>query len=238
LQQSGILQICAAGDDRRRVVVPALSEGLTVSDTALAQAVDDARAARGGEAPFAEWLGQSGYTIDEFSLALKRQMLSRLTTDRVAAAVPTSAEQVHAAHILVTSQSVAQEVRLMLSSGADFAQTARTYSQDLSTRDGGGDLGWFPRGWLAVPEVEQAAFAQAPGETSVVISASDGYHVVRTLELAADRPLSAVVYEALQRQAVELGSRRRWRPRRLMYSSRCRSAQRVQARRRPWPERS
>ncbi len=188
--------------EERVAVHAALVEGLTVDDAAVAQAVDRARASRGGEAPFAEWLSQSGYTIEEFSLALKRQMLSRLITDKVAAAVPTSAEQVHAAHILVTSQSVAEEVRLMLSSGADFAETARTYSQDLSTRAGGGDLGWFPRGELAVPEVEVAAFALAPAETSAVISAADGFHIVRTLERDGERPLSAVVLEALQRKAV------------------------------------
>jgi PPIC-type PPIASE domain/SurA-like N-terminal domain len=188
--------------EERVVVHAALAEGLTVDAAAVAQAVDQARAARGGEAPFAEWLGESGYTIEEFTLALKRQMLSRQITDQVADAVPTSAEQVHAAHILVTSQSVADEVRLMIASGADFAATARTYSQDLSTRAGGGDLGWFPRGWLAVPEVEAAAFALAPGETSAVISAADGFHIVRTLEEAPARPISAVVREALQRNAV------------------------------------
>ncbi len=211
-QQALGIDLATVGDNRKlvlramieeRVVVhAALAAGLTVDDTAVAQAVDRARAARGGEAPFAEWLGQSGYTIEEFSLALKRQMLSRLITDQVAASVPTSAEQVHAAHILVTSQPVADEIRLMLTSGADFAETARTYSQDLSTRAGGGDLGWFPRGWLAVPEVEAAAFALAPGETSAVISAADGFHIVRTMEKADQRPVSAVVYEALQRTAV------------------------------------
>ncbi|OGO46055.1 MAG: hypothetical protein A2Z30_06435 [Chloroflexi bacterium RBG_16_64_43] len=188
--------------EERVVVQAALSEGLTVDETAIAQGVDQARAARGGDPAFSEWLGQSGYTVEEFTLALKRQMLSRAITDRIVDGVPPQGEQVHAAHILVSSQAVADEVRLNIASGADFARTARTYSQDLSTRAGGGDLGWFPRGWLAVPEIEAAAFALAPGELSPVVVAADGFHIVTTIARENERPLSAPALEAARRKAL------------------------------------
>ena len=188
--------------EERAVVHAALGEGLTADDAAIAQGVDRARAARGGDAQFDDWLAQTGYSVEEFTLALKRQMLVRSITDRIAAGVPGTAEQVHAAHILVTSQSVADELLLNIGSGADFAELARDYSQDLSTRAGGGDLGWFPSGWLAVPEVETAAFALAPGEVSSVVSAADGFHIVRTIEKQSDRQLSAAALEALRRKVV------------------------------------
>lgn len=188
--------------EERVVVQQALSEGITVDAAAIAQGVDQARAARGGDPAFSEWLARSGYTVEEFTLALKRQMLSRAITDRIVDGVPPQGEQVHAAHILVSSRALADEVRLNVASGADFSQMARTYSQDLSTRAGGGDLGWFPRGWLAVPEIEAAAFALAPGEVSPVLAAADGYHVVRTIEKESERPLSAPVLEAARRKAL------------------------------------
>ncbi|MCX6025594.1 MAG: peptidylprolyl isomerase [Chloroflexi bacterium] len=188
--------------EERVVVQAALSEGLTVEEAAIARGVDQARAARGGDPAFSEWLAQSGYIVEEFTLALKRQMLSRALTDRIVEGVPPRGEQVHAAHILMSSQALADEVRLSIASGADFAQAARTYSQDLSTRAGGGDLGWVPRGWLAVPEIEAAAFALAPGEVSPVIAAADGFHIVRTIERESDRPLSAPALEAARRKAL------------------------------------
>ena len=191
--------------EERVVVQAALAEGLTVEDSALAQGVDRARAARGGDPQFTAWLTEMGYSVDEFSLALKRQMLSRLITDQVAGTVASKAEQVHAAHIMVATHSVADEVLLNIASGADFAEMARVYSQDLSTQAGGGDLGWFPRGVLAVPEVEVAAFALQPGEVSTVISATDGFHIVQTRERESERQLSAAALETLRRNAI-----RRW----------------------------
>ncbi len=188
--------------EERVVVQQALAEGVTVSETAVSHAVDQARAARGGDSGFGEWLSQSGYTVEEFTLALKRQMLSTALTDRIVDAVAPRGEQVHAAHILLSTQTLADEVRLNIASGAVFAELARIYSQDLSTRAGGGDLGWFPRGWLAVPEIESAAFALAPGEVSPVVAASDGYHIVQTIERESDRPLSAPILEAARRKAL------------------------------------
>ena len=43
--------------------------------------------------------------MEEFTLALKRQMLSRALTDRIVDGVPPRGEQVHAAHILMSSQA-------------------------------------------------------------------------------------------------------------------------------------
>jgi hypothetical protein len=188
--------------EERVVVQEALSQGVTVDQAAISEAVDRARAARGGDSGFAEWLTDAGYSVEEFTLALKREMLARALTDRIVEGVPTRGDQVHAAHILLSSQALADEVRLNIASGADFAQAARTYSQDMSTRAGGGDLGWFARGWLAVPEIEAAAFALAPGEISPVIEASDGFHIVRTIERDADRPLSAPILEAARTKAL------------------------------------
>ncbi|RME36452.1 MAG: peptidylprolyl isomerase, partial [Thermoflexia bacterium] len=103
-----------------------------------------------------------------------------------------------------------QHLLAQLQSGADFAQLARLYSQDESTRDVGGDLGWFPRGVLLAPEVEEAAFALQAGQVSPVIRSAFGYHIVQTLERAENRPISPENLQLLQEQAVQRWIEQLW----------------------------
>jgi peptidyl-prolyl cis-trans isomerase C len=79
---------------------------------------------------------------------------------------------------------------------------AVTQSLDLSTRVGGGDLGWFPRGVLTQPAVEEAAFALAPDEVSQVVESDLGYHLIEVIEREV-RPLSANDLRRLRQAAVE-----------------------------------
>jgi parvulin-like peptidyl-prolyl isomerase len=88
-----------------------------------------------------------------------------------------------------------------LQAGADFATVALNYSRDLSSRAAGGDLGWFPRGILTVPEVEDAAFALQPGETSGIVQSSLGFHIVQTIERDPARPLSPAAAQVLRAAA-------------------------------------
>ena len=64
--------------------------------------------------------------------------------------------------------------------GADFAQVARTLSDDASA-ERGGDLGTIGRGRLA-PEYERVAFALPPGQVSPVVETEFGFHVIQRVE--------------------------------------------------------
>lgn len=64
--------------------------------------------------------------------------------------------------------------------GADFAELARSHSED-ETAPAGGDLGWFGRGRM-VPPFEAAAFALAPGGISEVVETQFGFHLIRLEE--------------------------------------------------------
>lgn len=72
------------------------------------------------------------------------------------------------------ADSILSEIRR----GADFEQVARRESQDSSTRELGGDLGWQRRGEL-VPEFEQMMFALAPGQVSPLVFTPYGFHILR-----------------------------------------------------------
>jgi foldase protein PrsA len=94
---------------------------------------------------------------------------------------PTQAEQVHARHILVTDPDLAADLVQRLAAGEDFATLATANSEDTGSAQGGGDLGWFPRG-IMVSEFEEAAFGLGIGEPSGVITTTYGYHIIDVLE--------------------------------------------------------
>lgn len=72
----------------------------------------------------------------------------------------------------------AEEVLAQLRDGDDFEVLARRHSDDLGSRERGGDLGWFRAGRM-VPEFERMAFALRPGEISPVVESSFGFHIIR-----------------------------------------------------------
>jgi peptidyl-prolyl cis-trans isomerase C len=201
------------GDYRRQVLQSMIEEtvaeqaaalsGRTVTGEQLDAVIQSTRKARGGEEAFQTWLADTGYTQDEFRAAVSRQLLVQSAMDAVTAQVPLAAEQVHARHILVNNRALADTLLSWLAGGTDFADTAKSYSLDIGTRLTGGDLGWFPRGVLTTPEVEDAAFSLQDGQLSQIVKSAAGYHIVQTLARMDSRPLSPESLETLRRKAVE-----------------------------------
>ena len=124
-------------------------------------------------------------------------------TKRVVEGVPATDEHVHARHILVDTMEEADRILAQLQASADFGTLAQAYSQDTSTRDNGGDLGFFPRGILVAPEVERAAFDLQPGQFSGVVTSVLGYHIVQVVERDPARPVTQDNLRLLQDRAVQ-----------------------------------
>jgi peptidyl-prolyl cis-trans isomerase D len=100
-------------------------------------------------------------------------------------------ERVHARHILLKTDgksdaekkalhAKAEDLLKQLKGGADFAELAKKNSDD-SSKEQGGDLGWFTHGQM-VAEFDTAAFALKPKELSGVVTSQFGYHIIQTLE--------------------------------------------------------
>jgi peptidyl-prolyl cis-trans isomerase C len=176
----------------------ATKAGQTVTDDQLTAHISELTAKLGDAAKLSDWQTRMGYTDTSFRRALRTSMLAAWQRDQLAAAVPTTADQVHARQILLSSQDTANSVLQKLQAGEDFATLANTYDPSI-----GGDLGWFPKGYLTQSAVEDAAFALQPGQYSAIIETPLGFHIVQVIERDAQHPLSADALRFMQRQAID-----------------------------------
>jgi foldase protein PrsA len=179
----------------------AAAQGITVDDAEIDATIESLRTERGEDA-FNEWLADEGMTLDDMRERLHSEMIATRMVNQVVESVPTRAEHVHARHILVSTEAEANRILSQLQAGADFAALARAFSQDISTRDLGGDLGSFPRGILTSEEVEATAFSLQPGQLSGVVESSLGYHIVQVVERVPDQEISPENLNALKNKVL------------------------------------
>jgi peptidyl-prolyl cis-trans isomerase C len=205
----GTLKQTPAPDSGRQVVLDMLVDRMLLAqgaaeanfllgDTALQAREDQLAAQVGGKKGLDDWKTAHGYTAESFQAALRLEAAAAYERDQIAAQVPSAAEQVHVRQILVTDEAAAQKVMDRLKSGTEFATLASKY--DPIT---GGDLGWFPRGYLPDANVEEAAFALKPGEVSPVIHSGVGFHVIQMIEIDPQRTLNSDQRLVLQQKAIE-----------------------------------
>ncbi len=146
-------------------------------------------------------LQRAGMSLADFRRLFVEPLFAREQVQRILQErIPLRAEQVHAAHILLATEEAARSTVDELRSGADFAELARQQSIDTTTAPNGGDLGWFPRGYM--PEAfDSVAFRLQPGEISDPVKTDFGWHIIMVLERADDRPLSVEMLQALRQRA-------------------------------------
>jgi len=106
--------------------------------------------------------------------------------------VPVSAEQRHIMAMFLESQSQADEVWNRILFGEDFGELASELSLESLTQEGGGDLGWRPKGVLndllgaSIQELDELIFNYTIGITSYLYDETKtkdvGYWLVQVLE--------------------------------------------------------
>ena len=173
-------------------------KGFTVTEEAVQQKLDDLTNQMGGPEQLNTWLANNGYSNDGIKKSLRLGIASAWMRDEIARSVQTTADQVHIHQILLMAEGNAQSLLQQIQAGADFATLAEQY--DPITR---GDLGWFPRGYLVQPKVEEAAFTLQPGGVSDVIHTDAGYHIIQVIERDANHPLTPDAYATLQHAALQ-----------------------------------
>ena len=85
--------------------------------------------------------------------------------------------EIKASHILVSDENEAKEIKSKLDAGASFEELAKQESQDLLSKDKGGDLDTSIQ--VQYSEFETAAYKLNIGQISNPVKSSNGYHVIK-----------------------------------------------------------
>lgn len=184
--------------DQTLLAQGAAEQGFVVDDELLQARLDALAAGLGGQQALLDWMAANGYIETTFRADLARQVAAAWMRDQIIAAVPPAAEQIHARQILLYTSDQANEALARLQAGATFDALAAEY--DPVTE---GDLGWFPRGFLLDPALEEAAFSLADGTYSQVIQTVAGYHIIQVIERDPARHLEADALRAVQIRALQ-----------------------------------
>ncbi|MFM2289573.1 MAG: hypothetical protein RL684_2716, partial [Pseudomonadota bacterium] len=112
-----------------------------------------------------------------------------------------SPEQRLASHILVkvggkgtpdeqkTALAKAEAIEEQLKAGKSFAELAKKDSDDLGSKNQGGDLGWLDKG-TTDEAFENALFALDKGQVSAPVLTSEGYHIIELRDIRPGKTLS------------------------------------------------
>jgi len=103
----------------------------------------------------------------------------------------------HAAHILIEAnpplndeqtKALAESIAKRAAAGEDFAKLAAQYSDDVGSKNNGGDLG-TTKGDAFPPVFEQALATLKSGEVSAPVKSEAGYHIIKLIEsTTTERP--------------------------------------------------
>lgn len=178
---------------------------------------DPGSAAKGGELGFIQ-RGDFIKEFEEVAFALKANEISDVVRTQfgfhIIQLLERRGEKINVRHILIRLSTTADDERAavqkaeecrqeLLAGKYSFSEAAKTFSQDKTTRDAGGDLGWFEVDELQVPAFQQALRNLARGEISEPVKTQFGYHLIRLNARREARPLNlAEDYDEIQDMAL------------------------------------
>jgi len=175
----------------------ARASGYTFTDQMLEEKIADLLAELGSGSALTSWMQANFYDDTEFRMALRLGSEAAWQRDQIAASIPDAVEQVRARQIFTRTAAEAQYALNSLNSGVSFDELAWRYSPET-----GGELGWFPRGYLLFPAIEEAAFSLPVGVHSEIIQTDIGYHIIEVMEHVDSYPLTTDAKLSLQAKAL------------------------------------
>ncbi len=184
--------------DRILLVQAARENGYTPSEALVSQKIEELSQTRDGQQDLNTFLAENFYSEESFRSAIEKELAVIWMRNFIVDQVPAAVEQVHARQILVNTENEAIAIMRRLEVGTPFSELA--FEVDPLT---GGELGWFPRGYLFQPAVEEAAFALQSGQYSGMVETDFGYHIIEVIERDPQRELKGGALQNVQRSALE-----------------------------------
>jgi peptidyl-prolyl cis-trans isomerase C len=183
--------------DQQLLKQGAVEAGFSITPDEIKTRLDKLIQELGGADKLAAWEQANFYTDQVFQVSFERSIYAAWMRDKIVGEVPDVAEQVHVRQIRVLSESEAQGIIAQLGTGSDFATLAQQY--DPVT---GGDLGWFPRGYLTQKAVDDTAFSLDVGGISQVIKSDIGFHIIQVIEKDSQHKLTPDALKYVQQQVL------------------------------------
>ena len=170
-------------DDRRRMLLQFVIENELMAEAAVKAGLDSGQSFEDRLKYHRRRTLRDVYFDKNVRNAVPEDEAKKIYDAKVAGMKPE--EEIHARHILVTTEAEAKEIQERLKKGEDFATVAKEKSKDPSAE--GGDLGFFGRGQMLKP-FEDAAFQLKEGEISNPVQTQFGWHIIK-IEEKRTRPL-------------------------------------------------
>ncbi|MBN2414858.1 peptidylprolyl isomerase [bacterium] len=202
--------------EKMRGIKARLDQGESFEALAKTFSEDPGTAADGGDLGFIE----RGDIFEEFENAafrLKDGEISPIVrTDvglHIIKCIENRGDRVHVAHIFVkiletmedeqATVALITDLRKQILAGASFDSLAALYSEDATTADIGGDVGWTSVQNMQIPVFADAVDTLEVGEISMPFKTPFGYHIVLKEDEQKQRPFSlAEDYEQLKNAAL------------------------------------
>lgn len=184
--------------EQQLLVNAARQSGYSLSDEVLEQKISELINEAGGQEQLNIWMQNNFHTMESLRETLRLTTEAAHQRDQIISEVPLTTEQVRARQIFSVHQGDAIDAERSLAAGTDFEQVAWKYSPES-----GGELGWFPRGFLLFPEIEEQAFSLPVGARSPIIQTELGYHIIYIIAHENDHPLTTDARVMLQNKALE-----------------------------------
>lgn len=154
-----------------------LRNGLKVSQKEVNEVFDKIASEQGGRDIIIKVLKEYyGMSENDFKKIIKSQLYrNKVKTELLA--------QVKVRHILIKDENRAKEILERVKKGENFEDLAKQYSEDVASRDKGGDLGFIGEDAPLLPDFKKAALALEPGKvTQDLVKTDFGYHIIKVDE--------------------------------------------------------
>ncbi|HDK35633.1 MAG TPA: parvulin peptidyl-prolyl isomerase, partial [Bacteroidetes bacterium] len=196
---SHLLLMVKPGKDAKEEAYKKISEiekelkaGADFAALAKKYSQDPGSAAKGGDLGYVT-RGDLVKPFEEAAFKLKPGQMSGIVETKygyhIIKMIDRKGDKIRVRHILIrvipTQQDelkVVKEIKVLYrraKAGANFAELAKKYSDDKTTRDKGGELGWFELSQLKIKEFRNIADTLKIGEVSEPFKTRFGYHIMK-----------------------------------------------------------